>query len=226
MSIDVSTEELALLDRYLDLLYDANARMNLTAVKDRDEAWRRHIVDSLSLLPFLADAPEGTHAIDVGSGGGMPGIPVAITQRALSMTLLEATAKKAAFLRECAESLDLTHVAVVNDRAESAGQSRDHRQRYDLAIARAVGPMNVLLELTLPLVCVGGRVLAMKGRNVEAELRSCGDALERLGAGDVDIFDAYPEPMRREGVIVAIHKARPTPGDYPRLPGEPKRAPL
>mgnify|MGYP006291246275 CR=1 FL=1 len=226
MSIDVSADELTLLGRYLDLLYEANTRMNLTAVKDRDEAWRRHIIDSLSLLPFIAEMPEQARAIDIGSGGGMPGFPVAITQTGLAMTLLEATAKKAAFLRECAESLDLPHVTVVNQRAETIGQSRDHRQRYDLAIARAVGPMNVLLELTLPLVKVGGRVLAMKGRNVEAELRECGDALELLGAGDVEVFDAYPDAMQREGVIVAVQKDRPTPRDYPRLPGEPKRAPL
>lgn len=226
MSIDVSADELALLDRYLDLLYDANAWMNLTAVKDREEAWRRHILDSLSLLPFLEDLPGGAGVIDVGSGGGLPGIPLAVTQPGLAVTLLEATAKKATFLRQCVESLDLPHVTVVNDRAETVGQQRDHRQRYDLAIARAVGRLNVLLELTLPLVRVDGRALAMKGRNVEAEMRDCGDALQMLGASEVDVFDAYPQPMQREGVIVTVHKGRPTPHEYPRLPGEPKRAPL
>ena len=214
------------LSRYLDLLLAANRRVNLTGIRDRDEAWRRHIIDSLTLLPGLAELPDGATVIDVGSGGGLPGVPVAIALPNVRVTLLEATGKKANFLGECVEQLGLGNVQVVQDRAEAAGQDRAHRQRYDAAICRAIGPMRDLLEYTLPLVAVGGRVLAMKGPKAEAELRQASDALWTLGAGELQVFDAYPEGFGRHTVIVCITKARLTPKAYPRRPGLPRQDPL
>jgi len=163
--------------------------------------------------------------VDVGSGGGLPGLPLAIVKPELKVTLLEATGKKARFLERAAEALGLDNVAVVNDRAETAGPQKAYRERFDAAVGRAIGPINVMLELTLPLVRVGGRVLAMKGKAVEGELRDAGDALMLLGGGEVEAYDALPG-LEEEAVIVEIAKAQATPRQYPRRPGTPKHEPL
>lgn len=226
LHLEVPEGELALLARYLDLLLEVNQRFNLTAIRDRDTAWRRHIVDSLTLLPVLAEVPAGASVVDVGSGGGLPGLPIAITRPDLWLTLVEATGKKARFLEQCARDLGLAHVKVVADRAETVGQSREHRQQYDVALCRAVGPMAELLEYTLPLVKVGGQLLAMKGPSVEGELEQASDAMDLLGAGELAIVPAYPESFNLDTVIVRIVKERPTPRTYPRLPGLPRQHPL
>lgn len=222
MKLELSAAELRQLGRYLWLLLETNKQFNLTGVKDPDEAWMRHILDSLSLLPHLSEAKT---LIDVGTGGGLPGIPLAITRPELKVTLLEATGKKAKFLASVVGDLPLKNVKIVTDRAETIGQQRLHREQYDLAVARAVGPLRVLLELVVPLVKVGGRALAMKGAKVEEELNEAGDAMMTLGCGPVELYVAMPG-VEEDAVIVELPKIQPTPKQYPRLPGTPKQDPL
>lgn len=220
---EVLLEKLA---RYLDHLLETNQRMNLTAIRDRDVAWRRMIIDSLTLLPGLEDLEAGTRCIDVGTGGGLPGIPVAIARPDLSITLLEATGKKVRFLEETIELLGLENVKAIQGRAETLGQDADHRQRYEVAMNRAVGPMAVVLELSLPLVKTGGRMLAMKGPKLEEELMASGDALAVLGAGELQVVEAYPAGFENDLVIAIVEKERATPREYPREPGVPKQQPI
>ena len=222
VDLELAEDELTLLGEYLHRMLEANKQFNLTAVRDPDQAWMRHILDSLSLIPFLDGV--GT-LIDVGSGAGLPGVPLAIARPEMSVTILESTGKKARFVRETADAMGLGNVTVVNERAETAGRDERHRERYDAAVARAIGPMNVLLELTLPLVNVGGRVLAMKGKRAEAELREIGDALMTLGGGEVAVYETLPG-IEPEAVAVEVQKAHPTPPPYPRRPGVPKQEPL
>jgi 16S rRNA (guanine527-N7)-methyltransferase len=205
---------------FLDLLLDANTRFNLTAITDRDEAWRRHIFDSLTLLPYIGQA-EAKRVLDVGSGGGLPGVPLAIVLPHVKFTLIEATGKKATFLRETAERLGLSNISVVNERAETAAHDREHhREVYDMVITRAVGKLPVLLELTVPFAKVGGHVLAIKGENAAEEIAEAKRALHALHGA---VVDTHRTPT---GTIVVIEKQRTTPRIYPRRPGEPKRAPL
>lgn len=218
----LSEEEIKQLGLYLHLLLETSKQFNLTAIQDPEEAWIRHILDSLSLLPVLGDI---TSLVDVGSGGGLPGIPVAITHPETSITLLEATGKKARFLEQAGRELGLKKLRVVAERAEAAGQDKKYRQQFDVAVARAVGPLNVMLEYTLPLVKVGGRVLAMKGQKAEMELEAASDAIMKLGGGEVQVYDALPGVVQ-DAVIVEITKAQATPRQYPRLPGVPKLEPL
>ena len=222
LQIDLATETLGRLGAFLDRLLETNRRFNLTAVREPQEAWDRHILDSVSLIPFL---PEEGRVIDVGSGGGLPALPLAIACPGLAVTALESTGKKARFIAETAEAMGLENLEVIQDRAETAGQDPDCRERYDTATARGVGPMNVLLELTLPLVRVGGRVLAMKGARTEQELRDCGDGLMLLGAGPVAVHETLPG-IEPEAVVVEVLKDRRTPAEYPRRPGVPKKEPL
>lgn len=226
LGMEVPAELLERLARYLTMLLEANRQFNLTAIREPDAAWRRHIIDSLTILPGLEELAEGGTVIDVGSGGGLPGIPIAICRPDLQVTLLEATGKKVRFLRSCIDELPLPNTRVLQGRAETLGQDSTHRQRYDVAVCRAVGPMAELLEYTLPLVKVGGWLLAMKGPSVEEELAVASDALDVLGGGALHVFDAYPPEFEYRTVVVRVSKERPTPRSYPRLPGMPRQAPI
>ena len=226
LGVSLDAAALDRLARYLDHMLDANRHVNLTAVRDAEQAWRRHIIDSLTVLPGLDHLPPGARVVDVGSGGGLPGVPIAIALPKLSVTLIEATGKKIRFLENCRQSLTLDNLTVVQGRAETLGQNPAHRARYDVATCRAIGPMNVLLEYLLPLVKTGGRVLAMKGPSVANELDQAADALAILGAGEIEVYQAYPEGFNIDTVIVCITKHAATPGKYPRLPGVPKQSPL
>ncbi len=204
---------------FLALLLAANREFNLTAIDDADTAWERHILDSLSLLPELSDLAAGDAVVDVGSGGGLPALPLAIMLPSLSFTLLESTGKKAQFLQSSAETLGLTNVVVVSERAESYGQGKG-RAKFAAATARAVSRLPVLLELTLPLVRIGGRVLAIKGDQAQQEVEEASAALL--------ILKGSVSSVRRTatGTVVRIDKTAMTPIHYPRRPGEPKRSPL
>ncbi|MFG0251459.1 MAG: 16S rRNA (guanine(527)-N(7))-methyltransferase RsmG [Phycisphaerales bacterium JB038] len=205
---------------YLAHLLETNKLFNLTRITDVADAWMRHIFDSLTLLPILA-AVGAESLCDVGSGGGAPGMPLAIALPQLQVTLLEATGKKAKFCADTAEALGLANVVVINERAETVGQDHHgHREQFDAVCARALGKINVAAELTAPLARVGGLVLLIKGEQAEADLAEAERALEKLGLAHSETIDTPT------GRIVVLEKERRTPRLYPRRPGEPKRAPL
>jgi len=228
--IEFDDGELERLGVFLALLLDANRVISLTSITESVEAWNKHAFDSLTLLQTLADLPPGARVIDIGSGGGVPGVPLAIVLPNLRFTLLEATGKKAAYLREVVRALGLSNTEVLEARAEAAGHDRGekfdgarrggHREAYDAVIARAVGPMAVVAELTVPFCRIGGRTLLIKGQKADEELAEASEALKRLHA----VHGATIETPT--GRIVVLEKASATPRDYPRRDGEPKRAPL
>lgn len=208
------------LERYLDLLFEANRRFNLTRIVEPAEAWMRHIFDSLTLLPWVMES-GAKRLLDVGSGGGLPGIPLATVLPDVQVTLLETTRKKANFLGETAAALGLGNVRVENGRAETLAHDRDaHREQYDIVTSRAVGRLPTLLEWTVPFVRVGGLVLAIKGEQAEDEVFESRRALHELGAVVVD------QVRSPTGTIVVIEKTIKTSRHYPRAVGEAKRKPL
>ena len=178
------------------------------------------IGDCLVLLDHLGDARR---LVDVGSGGGLPGLPLKIARPDLELTLVEADHQKAAFLvRACAE-LGLKGVAVVDRRAEDVGRDPRYRESFDVAVARALAPMPVLAELCLPLVRPGGRLLAQKTRT--EDLQAAARAIELLGGGAARAVPA-PSAARSAGTVIVVEKLRPTPHAYPRRSGVPARKPL
>lgn len=210
------------LTRYLQLIQEWRSSARLTAVVDPLEAARVHIADSLLLL--RADLADAAMLIDVGSGAGLPGIPLAIVRPDLRITLLEAESRKAAFLEMAARELALP-IGVMVQRAEDAAHDPAARERFDIVAARAVAPMRVLLELTLPFAAVGGLVVLLKGPSVRRELRATDRANEVLGGGDLALIEGRLAggEIRR---IVAVRKVSPTPAGFPRRPGVPARNPL
>jgi 16S rRNA (guanine527-N7)-methyltransferase len=221
-SINLSNAQIAQLDRYLDLLFEANATMNLTRITDRAQAQVLHIADALSLLPFL---PSGRHTIaDIGSGGGVPGLPLAIARPDARVTLIESTQKKAAFLSRTVSVLGLANVTVLPQRVEDVAHS-PRRESFDIVTARAVGPLPLLLEWCLPLLKKGGQLLAMKGAKVGEELPASEKALKLLNAGPPAVRNV-DLPGTEHHVIVVILKTGRTDPKYPRTPAETQKRPL
>jgi 16S rRNA (guanine527-N7)-methyltransferase len=220
LGIEFDDGDMQQLGLYLDLLLETNKQFNLTGIKSPEEAWTKHILDSISLIPSLVKE-NVEHVVDVGSGGGLPGIPLAITMPEVTFTLVETTQKKALFLSHTVETLGLENVTVISERAENLStKDGGFREIADAVIARAVGPLNVLLELTIPFAKVDGVVLAIKGERAPIEVEESRKALHVL-KGEVE-----SSVRTTTGTILTIRKTDATPKKYPRLAGEPKRLPI
>lgn len=220
--ITLSDKQAEMLAGYHGMLLDWNRRMDLTNVPPEEMALR-HYADSLLPLAESGWFPKGAKLIDVGSGAGFPGLPIAILRPDMSVCLLDALKKRCDFLNAAAERLGVPHVRVVHARAEDAARGA-HREGYDIAAARALAPLRVLAEYLLPFVKVGGRALCWKGPSLEAELSESAPALNLLG-GQAGKAVLMPLPSVAHYVL-PIEKAKATPGKYPRKAGTPARSPL
>jgi len=208
--------------RYLTLLTQWSRKARLTTITRPREAARLHILDSL--LCLLVGIPPGASVLDVGSGAGLPGIPLKIARPDLGMTLLEAASRKVAFLEVAAAELGLS-VTVVGSRAEEAAHEPQLREHFDVVVARAVAPLPALTELTLPFVRPGGKAVLLKGPAVGREVEPGRRAAALLGGGELRILPAeLPGVVRR--TLVEIAKVLPSPPAYPRRPGVPLKRPL
>ena len=223
--VELTEAGAAKLVRLLMMVREANERIRLTAVTDWEEALAKHLLDSLAplalgLFPLGVDA-----AADLGSGGGFPGLVLAIVLPSVSFTLIEATGKKATFLAEAARSLGLANVRVLAARAEEIGHG-EGREGFGVVTARAVAELPVLLELAHPLLRPGGRLLAWKGPEGPREIEAAASALAILGAA---ILSAAPYDLPGglgHRLLLAIEKTGPTPAGFPRRPGMARKRPL
>ncbi len=221
LGISFEADDLTRLSRYLQLVLHTNKSFNLTAITDPLDAWHRHILDSLTLLPVIASLEEPVTTIaDVGSGAGLPGLPLAIIMPQVTITMIEATGKKARFIQSVIDDLNLTNAHVLNTRAELAGQDPAHRASYDLTTARAVGKLSIIAELCVPLTRELGHIVLIKGQRADEELDQARKALHMLHARHLGTHDTP------SGRIVILDKPRKTPAIYPRPNGEPRKSPL
>lgn len=213
-------------ERYVALLLEANARLNLTRVVEPVAIAHLHLLDALAALPII-DAAAPRRAVDLGSGGGVPGLVLALARPDVAWALVDSAGKKATLLRSFAEALGLRRVVVLAERAESLGNDHAHRETYDLVTARACAPLPVLVEYAVPLLRRDGRLLAWKGLLADAdpEVRRGAAAARSLGGGPPAIVDPGLGALGGHRFVV-IHKVRATPAHFPRRPGEPARRPL
>jgi 16S rRNA (guanine527-N7)-methyltransferase len=223
--VKLDSDAIERFERYLTVLTDWSQRMNLVGDASPDVVERRHFGESLALGAALREREvlrPGSDVLDVGAGAGFPGVPLKIAWPAIRLTLLEATAKKAAFLEALRDALGL-EFDVVTGRAETLAHEEALRGRFDLVLARAVAALPELLELTLPFARPGGRVVTVKGSRVEAEVAAAAGAAATLGGR---IFTMQLRVEGPDQSIVAVVKTGETPPEYPRAPGVPHKRPL
>jgi 16S rRNA (guanine527-N7)-methyltransferase len=224
------------------LILAGNRQLNLTRITEPQEFWEKHLWDSLRgvfhnqgagvnlpLSPFTLASLSPSHslkAIDIGTGAGFPGIPVALLYPNWHITLLDSTHKKMAFLATLLTDLGLPNGSVLCDRAEQVGQSHQHREHYDLALLRAVAPASVCAEYALPLLRVGGTAILYRGKWTVAETEALQPALAKLG-GTISHIEAFTTPLS-QSVRHCLHvqKVAPTAPEFPRLVGVPAQSPL
>ncbi len=221
--VDVSSQAVEQLNVYAAMLLDWNGRMDLTSVSDSDTGIR-HFLDSLLPLREEGLFPEGARIIDVGSGAGFPGLPLAIARPDLRVTLLEAQGKRCQYLRAVCDAAKMQNVTVIQDRAETLGRAAGHRESYDRAVARAVAPLNVLCEYLLPFVRVGGLALCWKGPAVTEEWADGQAAAAALGGETGDLIRT--EFGGAHHVLAVIRKTQETLPQYPRKNGIPAKRPI
>lgn len=225
LSLQLSQKQLDMFALYEKELLEWNERFNLTAIRKPEEIRSKHFLDSLTCLQGFKE-PWPTRLIDIGTGAGFPGIPLKIAFPHLRLTLVESVGKKADFCRHMVEMLQLDRVDVIQSRAEDLGQAVDHREVYDMAVARAVAALPVLAEYLLPLVKVGGRVIAQKGESAPAEVHAAEHALRVLGGRVHQITPVELPGVADERFLVIIDKIAATPPAYPRRAGLASKRPL
>lgn len=225
VGIQLSARQMAAFQRYEDELLEWNSRMNLTAIRDREGIRTKHFLDSLSCILAFRDRPPEC-LIDIGTGAGFPGIPLKIIYPRMKLTLVESVGKKLEFCRHIVQTLELEEVTLLQARAEALGQDRAHREKYDWAVARAVANLPVLAEYLLPLVALGGKMLAQKGETAHAEAVAAEKAIRVLGGELQQIIPVLVPGIAEERYLVIVDKIASTPPGYPRRVGLPARRPI
>ena len=224
-AINLTVHQVDSLVQYEKELLKWNQKFNLTAIRDVESIRTKHFLDSFScVLAWKASSPD--RLIDVGTGAGFPGLPLRILYPNLKLTLVESVGKKAKFCQHIVDTLGLKNVAVIQARAEEVGQDSKHREKYDWAVARAVANLSALSEYLLPLVKVGGNMLAQKGERGPAEAQSAEKAIELLGGKLKQLIQVNLPGVVDERYLVVVEKVAATPPKYPRKPGLPAKQPL
>ncbi len=227
LGLSLNSQQLEQLNIYYQELVDWNQRMNLTTITDYQDVQIKHFLDSLTVtLTFKLPLRPSFSVIDIGTGAGLPGIPLKILLPDIRLVLLEATAKKAAFLDHIKHKLGLDNTEIVVGRAEKVAHETQYRERFDVVLSRAVSPLPPLVELTLPFCTIGGSFVAQKKGEIEPEISQAAKAINLLGGKLREVKRIDLEELADERYLVIIDKVSPTPHQYPRRPGIPAKRPL
>lgn len=228
LGLKLTPEQLEMFEVYYGELVEWNNRINLTSVTGYEEVQITHFLDSLTVMKgFPAKKTEKRlRIIDAGSGAGFPGIPLRIVLPEIRLFLLEATAKKAEFLRHITSELELDNVEIVRGRAEEVAHNEAYRESFEIVVSRALAPLNVLVELTLPFCVIGGRLIAQKKGDISREIDQASGAVDVLGGEITEIQDIGLEEFDDDRRLVIIEKVKAAPSKYPRRPGIPAKRPI
>jgi 16S rRNA (guanine527-N7)-methyltransferase len=221
--IALNEAQATLLLRYHDLLLEWNERFNLTAITADEAILVRHFMDSLTVLRAL---PARVTLLDLGTGAGLPGIPLKIARPALDVTLMDSTGKKIIFCQTVIETLNLEGIRALKGRAEEAAHQPQHREQYGAVVARALAPMPTLAEYMLPFTRVGGVCVAMKGSDAQDEAHQARKAIRILGGELARVEPVTLPGLTDQRVLIVIGKVAATPRQYPRQSGKPRSSPL
>lgn len=225
LEIDYNDDIIQKFENYKSLLKEWNEKINLTAIKDDTEIDIKHFLDSLTI--FKTDRIEdGLKIIDIGTGGGFPGLPIKIMKSGTEVVLLDSLNKRINFLNEVIETLNLSNISTIHGRAEDFGKNEEYREQFDIAVSRAVASLNILSEYCLPFVKIGGYFIAMKGPELINEIESAKSALDILGGEIVNKFGVKLPSSDITHYLIVIKKVNTTPNKYPRKAGKPRKNPL
>jgi 16S rRNA (guanine527-N7)-methyltransferase len=223
MNLAFTEEQITQFQTYMELLVEWNKKINLTAITEPKEIAVKHFLDSLTVLG-VADIKQGASLIDVGTGAGFPGIPLKIMRCDLKVTLLDSLNKRLNFLQEVCDTLKF-EIPLIHARAEEGGRQKQLREKFDIATARAVAPLNLLCEYCLPFLKVGGIFIAMKGPNCTEEVESAMKAISLLGC-ELEEHKDFVLPDGSARTLVMIKKCKVTPDIYPRHGSKISKNPL
>ncbi|MFC1945605.1 16S rRNA (guanine(527)-N(7))-methyltransferase RsmG [Chloroflexota bacterium] len=228
LGFSLTAQQLALFQIYYEEMVSWNRRTNLTAVTGYEDVQKKHFLDSLTVATLLRECSTPPwYVLDVGAGAGLPGLPLKVLMpREISLVLLEATGKKADFLKHVVARLGMADVEVIKGRAENLAHEAAYRERFDVVLSRALAPLPALAELTLPFCRVGGRSIAMKKGDIAAEVALAAEAVDVLGGGSAVVREVSTAVFDDNRYLVTVEKTSITPAKYPRRPGVPTRRPL
>lgn len=228
MGIDAEEKQLSCFHIYYENLSTWNQVMNLTAITDVNEVYEKHFLDSLSIIKAVSKETmlEGFTMIDVGTGAGFPGLPIAVLFPNIQVVLMDSLGKRIKFLDDTISKLHLTNVKTVHARAEELARNREYREQFDLCCSRAVANISTLSEYCLPFVKSGGFFLSYKTDKIREELEKGKNAIHILGGGNETVIQFQLPDTEYHRVLLKIEKIKPTPKKYPRKAGTPSKDPL
>ncbi len=225
INYDLSELQIEQFIKFYEMLVETNKVMNLTAITEYEDVVIKHFVDS-TLALTVTDLTKYNNMIDVGTGAGFPGIPLKILFPHLNITLLDSLNKRINFLKNVVEQIGLSNVTFIHGRAEDIGRDKEHREKYDLCVSRAVANLSTLSEYCTPFVKAGGDFISYKASNSEEEIEKAGSAISKLGCKVSWIKNMQIPDSDIERTFVCINKVKPLSGKYPRKSGVPSRTPL
>ena len=228
LGLSLSGEQIRQFRIYYENLVEWNKVMNLTAITEEKDVYEKHFADSIMIFRAIPPGKwsEQTKLIDVGTGAGFPGLPIAICLPSVQITLMDSLQKRIRFLQDTVDRLGLTNVTLIHARAEELARNKEHREKYDLCVSRAVANLSTLTEYCLAFVRVGGDFVSYKTESISEELEKGQKAVRILGgqSAETDYYVLSQTDYHRS--LVKIHKVRQTPGKYPRKAGIPSKEPL
>lgn len=222
INIEIDDDKCVMFYEYMDMLVKWNKNINLTSITEPKDVVLKHFIDSLTAYKYVKNAM----VIDVGTGAGFPGLPLKILDKDINITLLDSLNKRINFLNEVIDNLKLENIKAIHGRVEDVARNKAYRECFDVAVSRAVAPLNILLEYMIPLIKVGGKCVCMKGSNAEEEINQSANALKRLNA-EIETVESFMLPgtdMKRN--IIVVKKLAKTDEVFPRKAGTPSKKPL
>lgn len=224
LNIGYTSDQIKMTDIFYSMLIEKNKVMNLTRITEIDDFYVKHVLDSLSIYEYTE--LKNKRILDVGTGAGFPGIPIKIALPETKIILLDSLNKRVKFLDEVINKLELKEIKTIHGRAEDLGRDKNYREKYDVAIARAVAPLNILLEYIIPFVKVDGKCFAMKGSNAEDEIRNSQNAINTLNGVIINNYEFFIPKTDIKRSIIEIEKTKILSNIYPRKAGIPNKKPL
>ncbi|MEA2016170.1 MAG: 16S rRNA (guanine(527)-N(7))-methyltransferase RsmG [Actinomycetota bacterium] len=230
LGIYSSDKELGALEKYMDMIYEYNRKVNLTGTKDKEGIMVRHILDSLAILKYKNNIFKASGSfkkiLDVGTGAGLPGIPLSIIMDDREFYLLDISSKKINFLKDVIKEINLENVIILKGRAEQLAGQKKYRESFDVVVSRGVTKYNILIELTIPFCRINGRIVFYKSKKITAEVKRSGDSVKKLGGRISGLFEVDVPYLNEYRSFLEIKKVSKSPLKYPRSFNRIKKNPL